>query len=104
NNPNFDSEAKSPGGTDLAGGIGELTFTLSGDPTFTQVVIHLRYDTPNSTNCSLFISNIARPGGPSPANRDECGTTEIPEPGSLALLGTGLFSAVGVLRRKLLKK
>jgi hypothetical protein len=83
---------------------GPMNFTLSGAPTFgngTIFVVHIRYEF-NGQGCSAYISNATTPGGVATPN-GECGGTEIPEPGSLALLGTGLFSAVGVLRRKLLK-
>lgn len=99
-NAAFDSGAAGPGDDQTS-----LQFTLSGTPTITsqtQFVVHVRYDDPDGSGCSVILSNVPRPGGPAPGDPD-CGGTEVPEPGSLALLGTGLFSAVGVLRRKLRK-
>jgi hypothetical protein len=98
----FGSGASDPGGTDTT-----VVFTLNGAPVYAAGedptwVVHIRYNFGDNTNCSAFISNQATPGG-APQGDGLCGGTEIPEPGSLALLGTGLFSAVGVLRRKLLK-
>ncbi|MGH9509206.1 MAG: PEP-CTERM sorting domain-containing protein, partial [Terriglobales bacterium] len=98
----FGSGASDSGGTDTT-----VVFTLLGAPVYADGedptwIVHIRYDFGDNTNCSAFISNAPTPGGSVPAD-GSCGGTEIPEPGSLALLGTGLFSAVGVIRRKLKK-
>ncbi len=82
-----------------------LTFTLAGAPVYQGSgtptwVVHIRYDFLDNTDCSAYISNVPSKTGSDFAG-GSCGN--IPEPGSLALLGTGLFGAVGVLRRKLLK-
>lgn len=79
-----------------------VVFNLSGAPTFGDngpvFAVHLGG---LDNGCSLWLTN----GNFTPTEQTDsgCGSTEVPEPGSLALLGTGLFSAVGVLRRKLLK-
>ena len=78
----------------------DITFTLNGAATFgtnadgSLFAIHLRF----GNNCSGFFSD-----DPTTSVSGNANCTQIPEPGSLALLGTGLFGAVGVLRRKLLK-
>ncbi len=105
-------------GFDAGGGIGTLsshtgnpggdssssiTFDLSGVPTFGDggavFAVHLGGF---GEGCSLWLTNNSNFVATDPA-AEGCGGTEIPEPGSLALLGTGLFSAVGVIRRKLKK-
>ncbi len=96
------------GSSDSGGKSLSLTFTLDGAPVYQAGqtptwVVHVRYDF-EGQGCSAYISNVAQPNGGSNYNQGNCGGgSEVPEPGSLALLGTGLFSAVGVLRRKLLK-
>jgi hypothetical protein len=80
-----------------------VTFNLSGVPEFGEngpvFSVHIGG---LDNGCSIWLTNgnFDNSGTQAPTN---CGSTEVPEPGSLALLGTGLFSAVGVLRRKLLK-
>jgi hypothetical protein len=78
---------------------------LGGSPTFGSAgavfVVHVRGIHLNGQDCgSVFLSNALTPSS-NPSNPSGCSTTEIPEPGSLALLGTGIFAAVGALRRKL---
>lgn len=99
------SSTHEPGGTSTF----PVVFNLTGNAVYPQeegflFAVHLQALTP--AGCSLWITNnqAFTPGQSSPQQQEQCGgTTEVPEPGSLALLGTGLFSAVGVLRRKLLK-
>jgi hypothetical protein len=98
----FNSGANCTGG---CAGAGPLNFTLNGAPVFGSAgaifVVHVRYVFNGNSNCSVFLSNAATPSGaPAPGTVQGCGT-DIPEPGSLALLGTGIFAAVGVLRRRL---
>ncbi len=80
----------------------DVTFTLSGTPSFDGdqfFAVHLGYDN-NGQGCSLWLTNNH---DFVPSGESQEGCTSVPEPGSLALLGTGLFSAIGVLRRKLIK-
>lgn len=99
----FNSGAACTAGCSL--GAGPLNFTLAGTPTWGDAgaifVVHVRGIQFNGQDCgSVYLSNAATPSG-AVSNPSGCGTTEIPEPGSLALLGTGIFAAVGALRRKL---
>lgn len=78
-----------------------IVFNLSGTPTFDGDPVFAVHVGGLDNGCSLWLTN----GNFTPTEQTDpgCGSTEVPEPGSLALLGTGLFSAVGVMRRKLKK-
>ena len=86
----FTSEITNPGGT---GGASPASFswTFSGSPG-TDLALHIRF----SNNCSAFVSNrTATSSGPI----GNCFV--IPEPGTMALFGSGLVGLAGILRRRL---
>ncbi len=95
-NPQSDTSFATGGDTSFP-----IVFNLSGVPTFDGTPIFAVHIGGFAEGCSLWLTN-ATPSSQGLADPG-CSAEEIPEPGSLALLGTGLFGAVGVLRRKLLK-
>ncbi len=86
----FVSEITNPGGT---GGASPASFswTFSASPG-TDLALHVRF----SNNCSAFVSNRTTTSAGPIGN---CGV--IPEPGTMALFGSGLIGLAGILRRRL---
>lgn len=95
----FAKYERDPGGT--TGISSPAIFTLAGLATFTandhgaKFAAHVRY----TDNCSGFVSDGTTTSTGSNSN---CGSTKVPEPSSLLLLGSGLLS-LGVIGRKFAK-
>jgi PEP-CTERM motif len=76
----------------LGGDQGSSTFSIAAGQTYGFYVYSVFFDTANGSGIgSLTINNLSVPQG-DPNN--------IPEPGSIALLGLGLLGVVAIQRRK----
>jgi PEP-CTERM motif len=78
---------------------GKYTYTISGGALIGSVNGNAFVSTGGSTHLTITMSHIFT-GGTAPLAGGTTNVT-VPEPGTLGLLGTGLFGLAGVLRRKL---
>jgi len=79
-----------------------ITLTLAGKVTTFYsnsagniFTVHVRF----GGNCSGFVGGLAGTGSTN-SNTDCVPAPQVPEPGTLALFGTGSFALAGLLRRR----
>jgi len=87
----FTSEITNPGGTGGSASQPSFSWTFSASPG-TDLALHVRF----SNNCSAFVSNRTTTSSGPIGN-----CFVIPEPGTMALFGSGLVGLAGILRRRL---
>lgn len=104
------------GGSGSSSGYTDLNFTVSSTDAFTMVGQLLAGNNVSADNwfvgqlslgpnCTGFVGNTGSTGsttGFGATAGADCSGTSVPEPGSLALFGTGILGMAGYLRRKLL--
>ena len=117
---NFSTADFGPGSASLLsgvnGGAGKFTYGLVkfSTPTGTTSVTGLSFDILGMSTSDLLVNNkgnvvsvhYCSPGSqinncPSPTGFASSTPSSVPEPGTLGLLGTGLISLAGIVRRKI---
>lgn len=81
--------------TFFVSGLAENAFVYNSDGW--RSVAHLQGIAPN---CSGWVGSYSGSGGIAPSNDGACGSTSVPEPGTLGLLGLGLAGIGAGLRRR----